>query len=158
MERHISIIRFVLCYIVFVTALGNSMYSRYAPGKKGKTEFPCTLPCPWRGKTFDTYNLNGVNNFPNWTIDASGKSGAIPIGLVFECYQINDRFIIFRIRGTDTFFCSTFFYDGSTDPVTFAVNDVDPDNGLITFENKTDEFKDICEVCKFPSIAKLLFV
>ncbi|XP_076075771.1 uncharacterized protein LOC143046499 [Mytilus galloprovincialis] len=64
----------------------------------------------------------------------------------------------FRIRGTDTFFCSTFFYDGSTDPVTFAVNDVDPDNGLITFENKTDEFKDICEVCKFPSIAKLLFV
>ncbi|CAC5422408.1 unnamed protein product [Mytilus coruscus] len=99
--------------------------------------------------------LMGSDHFPNWTVGASGKSVAFPSGFVFEFYQITDRFIIFRIGGSDTFFCSAVFYDGSKNPMTFTLNDP---AALLTFENKTDKFNDICKVCKFPSFLKLLFV
>ncbi|XP_063402253.1 uncharacterized protein LOC134686515 [Mytilus trossulus] len=60
----------------------------------------------------------------------------------------------FRIGGSDDFFCSAISYDGSRHPVTFSLHD----STIITFENKTDKFSDICEVCSYPSSLKLLFV
>ncbi|VDI07882.1 Hypothetical predicted protein [Mytilus galloprovincialis] len=141
MERNISLL---LIVAYFYTVFGN-------------TEFPCRFPCPWRSKTFDLYNISLLDEgtpFLNWTVDASGKSGVFPNGVEFECYQITDRFIIFRYRGTDIFFCSPIFYDGSKNPVTFTLND----GTDFERENKKGKFADICDLCSNPSTLKIVFV
>lgn len=60
----------------------------------GMTEFPCSFPCPWRNKTFNVYK-NGTK-ITDMKFGSDGQSHINVIGLPSQCYQITERFLIYK--------------------------------------------------------------
>ncbi|VDI66823.1 Hypothetical predicted protein [Mytilus galloprovincialis] len=117
----------------------------------GVTEFPCTFPGPWIGKTFDV-TVSGSNVF-NWKFNTDCQTSirTYPNGSseTLLCHQITQIFLVVRSQGTDEFACFPVSYNPEDNPLKFAFGLSVP----TTFDNHTGEFTDICEICKKPAYA-----
>ncbi|VDI57984.1 Hypothetical predicted protein [Mytilus galloprovincialis] len=105
----------------------------------------CKFPCPWRGKTFDFWEIGKSKSEIYGKFSKDGRRIKWSFGRTDECYQILDGFIVFRLKGEDNWFCVKIQYDRTKSPTTFRLH-----NGLVgDFPGKKDAFK-ICEVCAYP--------
>ncbi|CAC5394237.1 unnamed protein product [Mytilus coruscus] len=104
------------------------------------TEFPCKYPCPWRNKTFLVYE-NGQSYDNNWKFSSDGQTSFFNEEEL-PCYQITERFLIFRLVSTDIFNCYTIFYDTES-PLKFQFTQGES----ITLTNQTGELTDLCGTC-----------
>ncbi|VDI11821.1 Hypothetical predicted protein [Mytilus galloprovincialis] len=106
----------VVLLLVFVV-VGAHYYD------KDKTP-SCKFPCPWRGKTFDFWEIgNSTSGFyAKFSKDGRTIWWSFKGGRTDECYQILDGFLVIRIKGEDKWACFKIQYDKTKSPTTFRLH------------------------------------
>ncbi|XP_052071612.1 uncharacterized protein LOC127709948 [Mytilus californianus] len=106
----------------------------------GMTEFPCKYPCSWRNKTFIVYEDGQTSSV--WEFSSDGQTSILNNFHILLCYQITERFLILREKGSEKFLCYPIFYDIAS-PLKFQYA-----AGVgITINNQTGELTDLCGIC-----------
>ncbi|VDI81701.1 Hypothetical predicted protein [Mytilus galloprovincialis] len=128
----------VVLLLVFVV-VGAHYYD------KDKTP-SCKFPCPWRGKTFDFWEIGKSKSEFYGKFSKDGRRITWSFGRIEECYQIFDGFLVIRTKGEDKWACFKIQYDKTKRPTTFRLH-----NSLTgNLPGKKDAFK-ICEICAYPA-------
>ncbi|CAG2205628.1 TFPI [Mytilus edulis] len=108
----------VLVVLLFVFVVVEAYYY-----DRGRTP-SCKFPCPWRGKTFDFWEIgNSTSGFyGKFSKDGRTIWWSFNGGRTDECYQILDGFLVLRIKGEDNWFCVKTQYDRTKRPATFRIH------------------------------------
>ena len=56
----------------------------------------CKFPCPWRGKTFDLWEIGKSKSEVYAKFSKDGRRITWSFGITDECYQILDGFLVIR--------------------------------------------------------------
>ncbi|VDI12605.1 Hypothetical predicted protein [Mytilus galloprovincialis] len=132
----------VVLLLVFVV-VGAHYYD------KDKTP-SCKFPCPWRGKTFDFWEIGKSKSEFYAKFSKDGRRITWSFGRTEECYQILDGFLVIRTKGEDKWACFKIQYDKTKRPTTFRLHNGSPKQSRKFGCNIPKG----CECCKHPNCGR----